>query len=158
MIKKLVTITILVALMVALASCNSEEAVDSPTSNDIAQPEYSELIDAGWKYQEGSYVYAGINEECNYECSAAIDADHKSITIELRYNYLNGDYNIVEMYKNDDSIAVGLASTWMGNVISVIDADIETLNYEIFVGDQMVGNGEIDADEAQKIAAEYNSY
>lgn len=159
MIKRKIVVTFLIAVMVLLPSCNTnKDATETAPSDDTVQAEYSELLDNGWQYRDGNYVFADINEECKYECLANIDSDNKTITIILHYDYLNSDYHIIEAYEEDDSIAVGLASTWMGNVVSLIDTDINTLKYEIYVGEKLVGSGKLSANKAQKIAAEYNQY
>lgn len=153
--KRITSITIIIALMFTMAACTKkqEEPVTPPTEEPSAlQLSMEKLLDADWEATDNGYVYVESTDYCNMEINARPGAE--DLDLEIHYDYKDHNDKMAATYSEDNSLAISVTAMWYEKIVGVTQAEIENINYIIYIGDKKVADASITAEEAAAVASE----
>ena len=157
---KILAIMLALAMMLAITACTDKTSDDSTAGGGSGGSVTTEdnsvlakLEDEGWTLTEAGYELTEENDYCDIHIIAAMDGE--KLSLKLDYEYVSGGDSIKNIYADDDSVAAANAAAWFTKLTSLSGADTAGVKYEINVDGELVGEGELSADEAAELTAEY---
>ncbi|MBQ0041382.1 MAG: hypothetical protein KBS56_05070 [Clostridiales bacterium] len=149
-------LSILMLLLPACASNSGSDNTDADTnsSEQITEISLDKLLDSGWTQNEGTYEWS---ETSDYrKLDLAVSVEQNDLIIVIDNDYGDNNKSMEAAYKEDESLAAGMAARWFADVESITEETFDNMRYTVKVGGNVVASGGMTADAAQDNAAEYD--
>lgn len=154
--KKLLSIAMIIALAFTLSACGVKQQESEPTepTQEPSALELSleKLLDEGWQATDNGYVLNETTEYCDMEIKVRPEAE--DIDLEIHYDYGENNDKRAESYDVDKTLGSSVAAYWAAKIVRETEADINNINYMMYVGDNKVEEKTITCEEALAIVQE----
>lgn len=107
----------------------------------------------GWTEEDGAYVYATQEDDCNGKYIVTAKRNDADVTVS--FDYFGDNEEMVDFYKGDPGVGKAVCAYWYLRVVAVLDAPLGNENYKLLVGDTEVASGSMTYEEAEAIYDEY---
>ena len=107
----------------------------------------------GWTEEDGAYVYATEDEDCNGKYIVTAKENDADVTVS--FDYFDDNADMVDFYNENPGAGQAVCAYWYLRVVAVLDAPLGTENYKLIVGDKEVLNGSMTYEEAEEIYDQY---
>ncbi len=122
-------------------------------AGDTLEERLSLLKADGWTEEDGAYVYATKEDDCNGKYIVTAKGNDADVTVSFDYFGDNGD--MIDFYKNDPGVGKAVCAYWYLRAVAVLDAPLGNENYKLLVGDTEVVSGSMTYEEAEAVYDEY---
>ena len=154
--KKLFSVTLIIILALTLSACGAKHQENEPTepTQEASALEMSmeKLLDEGWQATDNGYVLNETTEYCDMEIN--VRPAINDIDLEIHYDYGENNDKRAESYAIDKTLGASVAAYWTAKIVRETDAEIENVNYMMYVGDKKVEEKTITCEEALAIVQE----
>lgn len=150
---------LLTILMLILPACSSDTTADSvdvgpDPGEQTIDTRLDKLVDHGWTKNENNYT---LDQEGDYsQVHLAVWLEENDLVIEVNYDYGDRNEEVQELYRDDETVLMGLAARWFADIEGITGEAFENMKYSVLVGGQDMGSGTIDESEALEFAEEYD--
>ena len=86
----------------------------------------------------------------------AVKIEEDILVIEIDNDYGDNNKAMEDTFKEDSSIAAGMAARWFTDIERITEESFENLKYTVKIGGKEVASGGMTTAEAQENAAEYD--
>ena len=154
--KKYIALLLTLLMMLSLAACASTQP-DEPEPSEpeqIVDTRLDKLAEEGWTQTTDGYAWSESSDYRVLDLAVKIDGD--VLVIEMNNDYADNNKAMEDAYKEDASIAAGMAARWFTEVERITGESFENLKYTVKIGGKEVASGGMTTDEARANAAEYD--
>lgn len=154
--KKYIAIILAILMSLTFVACSSEQS-DEPEPSEPGQTvdaRLDKLADEGWTKTADGYAWS---ESSDYRTvDLAVSVEGNDLVIEIDNDYGDNNKTMEDTFKEDASIAAGMAARWFTDIERITEESFENLQYTVKIGGKEVASGGMTTAEAQNNAAEYD--
>lgn len=154
--KKYIALLLAFLMMLSLAACASTQTEEpEPTEPEqIVDTRLDKLAEEGWTKTTDGYAWSESSDYRTLDLAVKIEGN--VLVIEIDNDYGDNNKTMEDTFKEDASIAAGMAARWFTDIERITEESFENLQYTVKIGGKAVASGGMTTAEAQNNAAEYD--